>query len=581
MKRTNKIISIILAIFMVMSIIPITVSATTYSGICGDKLTWIYDTSSYTLTISGTGDMYDYKYNNRPWESYKYNIKQIIVSNGVTSIGTYAFYYCIESTSVAIPDSVTTIRKYAFANCYKLENVTIPDSVTTIGEQAFYACETLTSVVIPASVTTIEKNAFYLCDNLISITVDSNSQYFANDEYGVLFNKDKTTLIKYPSSSYETRYTIPDGVTEICQYAFDDCINLKSVTIPVSVTTLGKFPFHYQYYTLILYYNGTESQWNSLIADNNRTDYLSKYTVHCLDKTLYPSGVCGNNLIWMYDNSTGTLTISGSGEMYNYEFDENSGFGFRPWEDFIYAIKHVIIEDGVTSIGTCAFMDCQNLTDIKLSGSVTSIGDEAFSFCPKLTDVYYTGTENQWNEISIDSYNQPLLDATIHYNYHIHEYDSVVTDPTCTEQGYTTYTCECGDSYNDNYVDSLGHEYKSVITPPNCTEQGFTTYTCYCGDSYVDDYVDATEHAFGDWIETKEATVDAEGEMERVCSCGEKEYKVIEKLPAVDNEDEDVENPDIPNTSSNSAESVYVVFILITFICATASLLIVCRRRCK
>ncbi len=81
-----------------------------------------------------------------------------------------------------------------------------------------------------------------------------------------------------------------------------------------------------------------------------------------------------------------------------------------------------------------------------------------------------------------------------------HEYKTVVTKPTCTEKGFTTYTCDCGDSYIDNYVDALGHSYQEVVTKPTCEEKGFTTYTCYCGDSYVDNYVDAIGHAYGEFI---------------------------------------------------------------------------------
>ena len=83
---------------------------------------------------------------------------------------------------------------------------------------------------------------------------------------------------------------------------------------------------------------------------------------------------------------------------------------------------------------------------------------------------------------------------------HSHRYNSTVTAPTCTEQGYTTHTCTCGDSYVDSYTDPLGHTYEAVITAPTCTEQGYTTYTCECGDSYVADYVDATGHSYENGI---------------------------------------------------------------------------------
>ena len=79
-----------------------------------------------------------------------------------------------------------------------------------------------------------------------------------------------------------------------------------------------------------------------------------------------------------------------------------------------------------------------------------------------------------------------------------HNYVSVITPPTCTEQGYTTYTCDCGESYVGDYVEALNHNYASVITSPTCTEQGYTTYSCDCGESYVGDYVEALNHNYVD-----------------------------------------------------------------------------------
>ena len=171
MKKISKFLSVILTLIMVISIIPmsnITSSAYTDSGTCGDNLTWTYDTSTYTLTIYGTGAMYDYGYNNRPWESYEDNIMNVVINNSVTTIGVCAFYDCNSLTSVTIPDSVTTIGGMAFY-CNSLTSVTIPDSVTTIRGYAFYSCNSLTSITIPDSVTTIGYRAFDDCDSLTDV----------------------------------------------------------------------------------------------------------------------------------------------------------------------------------------------------------------------------------------------------------------------------------------------------------------------------------------------------------------------------------------------------------------------------
>ena len=109
-----------------------------------------------------------------------------------------------------------------------------------------------------------------------------------------------------------------------------------------------------------------------------------------------------------------------------------------------------------------------------------------------------------------------------------HQYEAVVTEPTCTQEGYTTYTCpDCGEFYVDDVLPATGHDYQAVVTAPTCTEEGYTTYTCHCGDSYVGDYLPATGHSFGEWTQT------APGVEERTCeNCDEVETR--EKEPAYD-----------------------------------------------
>lgn len=138
------------------------------SGTCGPDLKW-HLTDNGVLTISGNGEMNDYSYRNRsPWS--KSDIKRIIIGDGVTTIGKYAFADCRVLTSVTIPNNVTTIGEYAFSVCSALTSVTIPNSVTKIGSGAFSNCSELTSVTIPNSVTTIGRAAFSGCFNITQIS---------------------------------------------------------------------------------------------------------------------------------------------------------------------------------------------------------------------------------------------------------------------------------------------------------------------------------------------------------------------------------------------------------------------------
>ena len=161
------------------------------SGICGDNLEWKL-TDEGVLTITGTGEMQDWNDYSSPWYENE-SVKQVIIGDGVTTIGDWAFSYCRALTSITIPNSVTTIGDNAFESCSSLTSITIPNSVTTIGDYAFSYCRALTSVIISNSVTTIGERTFANCYSLTSVT-------------------------------------IPSSVTRIEDGAFSDCGNVKQIT---------------------------------------------------------------------------------------------------------------------------------------------------------------------------------------------------------------------------------------------------------------------------------------------------------------------------------------------------------------
>ena len=451
----KRIFSFVLAVLMIASLLPATALAANIvdSGTCGangSNLTWTLD-SKGVLTISGRGGMRDYGASDAPWYDSRSRVKSAVIAEGVTSIGDSAFCNCTSLTSVTIPNSVTSIGEFAFRGCSSLTSVTIPNSVTSIGDGAFASCTSLTG-----------------------IRVTEGNSHYSSDASGVLFNKDKTTLVQCPGA-FSGSYAIPDSVTSIGKFAFEGCTSLTSVTIPNSVTSIGSDAFQ-----------GCTSLTSVTIPD-------SVTSIGC----------------WAFYYCT--------------------------------SLTSVTIPDGVTSIGGWAFYNCTSLTSVTIPDSVTSIGMSAFEDCTSLTDVYYAGSEAQWKAIQISYGNDALLNANIHYNYvfHTHSYKDVVTAPTCTEKGYTTHTCACGNSYVDTYVDALGHawdngkvtkeptetetgvktftctrcgetktetmpviphvhSYKDVVTAPTCTAKGYTTHTCACGDSYVDTYTDPLGHDLKD-----------------------------------------------------------------------------------
>ena len=296
----KRILSLVVVMTMMLSFMPVIAQAAT-SGTCGDNLTWTLDDNG-TLTISGEGAMANWSSSSYvPWYSSRDSIQDVIIGNSVTSIGDWAFWCCSSLTSVTIPDSVTSIGGSAFCYCSSLESVVIPDSVTSIGEGAFYdcrslesavipdsvtsigsnafsACSSLTSIEIPYSVTSIGSYAFCYCSSLTSISVDINNQYYSS-ENGILFNKDKTTIIQYAIGKTDTKYTIPDSVTSIGVWAFEECSSLESVVIPNSVTSIGVWAFEECSSLTDVYYGGSEEQWRAIRVGIGNED-LTNATIH-------------------------------------------------------------------------------------------------------------------------------------------------------------------------------------------------------------------------------------------------------------------------------------------------------------
>ncbi|MCR5664988.1 MAG: leucine-rich repeat protein [Oscillospiraceae bacterium] len=276
------------------------------------------------------------------------------IPSGVTTIGEYAFFASQKLTSVTIPTGTTAIGEFAFCGCQKLTTITVPGGVTTIGEYAFSGCEKLTNVVVPDSVTVIGMGAFSSCVNLTSVTIPNSM-----------------TRIESYVFSYSglTSVTIPSGVTYIGWGAFNHCLSLNAVTFQGSAPEIEYEAF--SGVTATVRFPSDDPSWTS----NVRQNYGGTLTWVPYGAAL--SGTCGKNLTWTLDDE-GKMTISGTGDMWDFEQYFWDYSDIAPWYDYRDLITSVVVNEGATSIGEHAFLRCRNLKSVSLPDTLVSIGQNAF-----------------------------------------------------------------------------------------------------------------------------------------------------------------------------------------------------------
>lgn len=401
------------------------------TGKCGENLTWQL-TDDGVLRITGTGAMADYDATSSPWYSNRSSIKTVVIEDGVTSIGRYAFNGCENLTSVTIPASVVDIGNGAFSECVKvgklyissieswmkifflpwgtsplessasyydengnrkyntdikvyvngtlLKSLVIPEGTTTIPCNAFVNWDSVETVTIPKSVSHIEAYAFQNCDGLKKISLpDSVKQIDGGVFYecGGLTSVTMNNSIKSIGDGLFFRCTsltsvsLPDSVTSISRDAFAGCSSLTNITIPDGVKNIGDYAF-----------SGCSSLKSMTLPDSVMSIGIGAFSeCSSLTSVTIPDGVRSiGESVFYHCSSLSNVTIPESvTSIGKYAFSACS------------SLESLTIPDSVKSIGEWAFRNCTSLASVEFGRGVGSIGGYAFAQDKKLKTIYFTG----------------------------------------------------------------------------------------------------------------------------------------------------------------------------------------------
>ena len=455
------------------------------TGVCGDDLTWSLDYFG-KLTISGTGEMYSYsRYEDgqSPWRVYADDIKTVVMEEGVTTVGGFAFYGCGSLTSVVLPDSLTTIGESAFRECGELTNVDFPASLTTVSGYAFMNCYKLAAADLGANIQTIGNSAFYNCSTLAEVNLGEaligidTLAFSGCESLTEVSMPDTVTALGsdvFSGCSALTTAKLSNGLVNLPAYTFNDCVSLVEVTMPEYLATVGERAF-YNCANL----ESIDLPFSLIAIDTDAFGHCVK-----LHDIQFPTAL----------SYVGYFAFNGCTSLGNMEFPPNLTYFTGGMFYDCTGLTEITFPEGTIYVDDDTFAGCTNVKKIVFTGSLPTI---LSAFIGITADAWYPAGDETWTPDFLQNYGGKL---TWHAMCEDHTWGkwTPVVEATCTESGIEQRTCSVCQWTEERVSEPAGHIWDDGVE----NENGEMVYTCrICGETtgekpFVNPFTDIKEGDF-------------------------------------------------------------------------------------